>query len=46
MHLKLLQKVQLKKQQKQLVIELEIKLLMKLREFQKHNQRIIQKHMS
>ena len=46
MHLKLLQKEQLKKQQKQLVIELEIKFLMKLQEVQKHNQRIIQKHMS
>ena len=45
MHLKLFQKEQLKKQQRQMVIWLTIKSLTKLRKFQKLHQRIIQKQM-
>ena len=45
MHLKLNQKGRFKKQQKQLVIYLEIKLLIKLQEPQKRLLKIIQKQM-
>ena len=45
MHLKLLQKEQFKEQQKQLVILLEIRLLIRLENAQKLYNRIIQKQM-
>ena len=45
MHLKLLQKEQFKEQQKQLVILLEIRLLIRLENAQKLYHRIIQKQM-
>ena len=45
MHLKLLQKEQFKEQQKQLVILLEIRLLIRLENVQKLYHRIIQKQM-
>ena len=45
MRLKLLQKEQFKKQQKQLVISLVIKLLIELRKFQDIHNKIIQKQL-
>ena len=45
MHLKLLQKVSFKKQQKQLVIWLAIKLLIELQKFQKIHNKIFQRQL-